>query len=87
MMATSIDDHARAWIDHLYLDPASVGRGIGTGLLKLALQTLPRPIRLYSFAENLGARRFYERHGFVPIAFGDGSENEEGCPDVLYELL
>lgn len=87
MMATSIDDQARAWIDHLYLEPASAGQGIGSGLLMHALRALPRPVRLYCFAENFGARRFYERHGFVPLAFGDGSENEEGCPDVLYELL
>ncbi len=28
--------------------------------------------------------RFYERRGFVPIAFGDGSGNEERQPDVRY---
>jgi GNAT superfamily N-acetyltransferase len=86
MMATSIDDHARAWIDHLYLDPSRVGQGTGSVLLQRAMKELPRPIRLYTFQMNAGARRFYERHGFVPIVFGDGSENEEGCPDVLYEL-
>lgn len=86
MMATSIDEKARAWVDHLYLEPLSVGQGIGSELLTRALKTLPRPIRLYTFQENVGARRFYQRHGFVPITFGDGSENEENCPDVLFEL-
>jgi GNAT superfamily N-acetyltransferase len=86
MMATSVDEAGRGWIDQLYIDPESVGKGIGSALLMRALETLPRPIRLYTFEPNLGARRLYERHGFVPIAFGDGSENEEGCPDVLYEL-
>lgn len=86
MMATSIDDQVRGWVDHLYLQPSSVGQGIGSELLSRALKTLPRPIRLYTFEENHGARRFYERHGFLPITFGDGSENEEGCPDVLYEF-
>lgn len=86
MMATSIDDRGGAWIDHLYLHPSSVGQGAGSDLLQRALKTLPRPIRLYTFQMNAGARRFYERHGFIPIVLGDGSENEEGCPDVLYEL-
>jgi GNAT superfamily N-acetyltransferase len=44
------------------------------------------PIHLHCFAENKRARAFYERHGFVAIAFGDGSDNEEGCPDVVYAL-
>jgi ribosomal protein S18 acetylase RimI-like enzyme len=85
MMATSIDACGRSWIDHLYLEPSCVAKGIGSKLLRRALTTLPRPIRLFTFENNAGARRFYERHGFVPIAFGDGSKNEEGCPDVLYE--
>jgi ribosomal protein S18 acetylase RimI-like enzyme len=50
------------------------------------LARLPRPVRLYTFAANTGARRFYERYGFVAIAYGDGSHNEERTPDVLYEL-
>ncbi|MFC3148901.1 GNAT family N-acetyltransferase [Piscinibacterium candidicorallinum] len=89
--ATSIETPApggaaQAWIDHLYLDPDVVGQGIGSALLAAALRDLPRPVRLYTFAQNTGARRFYERHDFVAIEFGDGSGNEEGCPDVLYEL-
>ncbi len=47
---------------------------------------LPRPIRLYCFHANTGARAFYERHGFKAVAFSDGSTNEERCPDVLYVL-
>ena len=31
------------------------------------------------------ARHFYEARGFEAIAFGDGSHNEERCPDILYE--
>jgi RimJ/RimL family protein N-acetyltransferase len=73
------------WIEHLYLLPQAVGQGIGTQLLALAKTRLGSPIRLYTFQPNAKARRFYERHGFQAIAFGDGSGNEEGCPDVLYE--
>jgi ribosomal protein S18 acetylase RimI-like enzyme len=74
------------WIEQLYLAPELVGRGLGTTLLRQALAALPRPVRLHTFQANAGARRFYERHGFRVIAAGDGSGNEEGCPDLLYEL-
>ena len=74
-----------SWIDQLYLLPGWVGLGIGTRLLELARSALPPPIRLYTFQCNHPARRFYERRGFAAIAFGDGSGNEEQCPDILYE--
>lgn len=74
-----------AWIDQLYLDPAAVGQGIGTRLLLHALAHLPPPVRLYTFQANAGARRFYERNGFIALEFTNGQGNEEKCPDVLYE--
>lgn len=75
-----------SWIDQLALDPTVVGRGIGSRLLAHALETMPLPVRLYTFQANMPARRFYERHGFLAIEFTDGRSNEEGVPDVLYEL-
>lgn len=75
-----------SWITQMAVDPAQVNCGHGSRLLGWALQALPRPIRLYTFQANHGARRFYERHGFRAIAFGAGRDNEERCPDVLYEL-
>jgi ribosomal protein S18 acetylase RimI-like enzyme len=84
-MATLQHDNI-SWITQLYLDPSHVGQGIGSCLLTRALETMPRPIRLHTFFQNTGARRFYERHGFSPILFTDGYANEERCPDVLYEL-
>lgn len=86
MMALSQQDGV-GWIDQLYLDPSVVGRGIGTRFVKLAEESVGSPIRLYTFQENVGARRFYERLGFRAIAFSDGADNEEHCPDVLYEWL
>ena len=74
-----------SWIDQLYLLPAWVERGVGSRLLERAQGKLVAPIRLYTFQGNQRARRFYERRGFRAIAFGDGSGNEEKCPDVLYE--
>jgi RimJ/RimL family protein N-acetyltransferase len=87
-VAASVDPAGEgAWIDHLYLQqPAEVGGGLGSLLLQHALRGLQRPVRLYTFAANEGARRFYERAGFVAEAFGDGSGNEEGRPDVRYVL-
>jgi ribosomal protein S18 acetylase RimI-like enzyme len=74
------------WIEQLYLLPNCTGRGLGTQLLRAGLALLGRPVRLYTFQENHSARRFYERHGFELVACSDGSENEERCPDALYEL-
>ena len=68
----------------LYLEPSETGRGIGTALLEHAKRERPRGFTLWTFQENEGARRFYERHGLRAVAFGDGSGNEEGVPDVQY---
>lgn len=82
MMALSNDERG-GWIDQLYVHPRAVGRGIGTALLERAKTALSAPIRLYTFYASVGARRFYEYHGFRAIAVG--SDNEEHRPDVLYE--
>lgn len=84
MMALTAEKHT-GWIDQLYLHPDFVGQGIGTTLVEYAKSALGSPIRLYTFQENHRAMRFYERQGFKPIQYGDGSGNEENCPDVLYE--
>ena len=72
------------WIDHLYVAADLTGRGVGSALVEVAKQKLPPPILLYTFQQNHGARRFYERHGFKAWKLSDGSDNEERCPDVLY---
>lgn len=84
MMALSKEEGI-GWIDQLYLSPGSVGKGIGTLLVTTAKSILGSPIRLRTFQQNIGARKFYERHGFQEIECSDGRENEEHCPDVLYE--
>ncbi|MYU47846.1 GNAT family N-acetyltransferase, partial [Streptomyces sp. SID7803] len=44
----------------------------------------PEGLALYAFQRNAAARAFYERHGFIAVAFDDGSRNEEKEPDVRY---
>jgi S-adenosylmethionine-dependent methyltransferase len=71
-------------VDHLYVDPMWTGRHLGTRLVDLAKQRRPQYLQLWTFATNTGARRFYERHGFVAVESSAG-DNEEGAPDVRYE--
>ncbi|MCU0939454.1 MAG: GNAT family N-acetyltransferase [Burkholderiaceae bacterium] len=76
-------------IERLYVAADRVGTGLGSELLAFALapeQRRGRLVRLWTFQANAGARRFYERQGFVPVRFTDGRDNIERCPDVLYEL-
>jgi GNAT superfamily N-acetyltransferase len=72
------------WIDQLYVDPGSTGMGLGSRLVELAKSNRPAGLQLWTFASNTGARRFYERHGFVVAEMTDGSDNEEQAPDVRY---
>lgn len=71
-------------LEQLYIRPEWTGRGTGGRLVALAKTLRPDGLDLYTFQVNAGARRFYERHAFVAVAFGDGSANEERQPDVRY---
>lgn len=73
------------WLDQLYLDAEWTGQGVGGRLLDLAKQRRPAGLLLWAFQSNVGARRFYERHGFVAVEETDGAGNEERAPDVRYE--
>jgi len=70
-------------LDHLYVHPEAQGRGVGSTLLHKARSLSPRRIALVTFQRNVSARTFYEKHGFRPLRFTAG-ENEEGEPDVHY---
>ncbi|RKP45588.1 GNAT family N-acetyltransferase [Trinickia fusca] len=72
------------WLDQLYVCPRHMRTGIGTALLEHVKAAAPHDLHLYTFAQNLAATAFYERHGFVALAWRDGSDNEERCPDVHY---
>jgi len=74
-------------VDQLYVAPGWTAHGIGSRLIGLAQSRRPNGLDLYTFQVNRGARRFYERHGFVEVASGDGSQNEERQPDVRYAWM
>jgi len=69
-------------VEQLYVAPGRTGQELGSRLLDQAKALRPGGLALWVFAGNVGARRFYERHGFVEIGGTDGSGNEEGAPDV-----
>lgn len=71
-------------VDQLYIDPPAQNLGIGTRLLEVAKRRCPDGLGLWTFQVNVGAQRFYERHGFTAIEWTDGAGNEEHEPDVRY---
>jgi len=77
-----------AWLTQLWVKPGWTGHGIGQQLLDATMDDAAKvtaTLRCYTFQRNAGARRFYERNGFVVKTLGDGSNNEEHEPDVCYE--
>jgi len=72
-------------VEELYIAPASQRRGVGDGLLTLAMRERPAGLRLWTFQANAAARSFYEARGFHAIEFTEGERNEERAPDVLYQ--
>ena len=72
-------------VEHLYVRPDLLRRGIGSALLQRAKERMPLGFRLWVFQENVPARRFYECHGLRLVEETDGSRNEERTPDALYE--
>jgi putative acetyltransferase len=73
-----------AMVDYLYVEPQVAGRGIGSALLDRAKRQRPDGFSLWTFQQNDGARRFYERHGLRVVRLTDGEDNEEKTPDALY---
>jgi 8-oxo-dGTP pyrophosphatase MutT (NUDIX family)/GNAT superfamily N-acetyltransferase len=89
VVAEMILSHASqpSFLDHLYVDPSWMGRGLGDRLVRLAAERAPGGLQLWTHLVNAGARRFYERHGFRPVETTDGAANEERMPDVRYVRL
>lgn len=73
------------WIDQLYVDPEWTGHGVGALLIAWAKERSPGVFNYGPSNRTLGARRFYERHGFIAMERTDGRRNEEGFRDMRYQ--
>lgn len=73
------------WLDQLYVGAGHRNAGIGRTLLLRVLSRPTQACRLHVFQANADARRFYEAQGFKLLSLGDGQDNEECCPDALYQ--
>jgi GNAT superfamily N-acetyltransferase len=70
-------------LNHLFVHPDAQGQGHGSRLLELFRADMDA-LDLWTFQQNVRARAFYERKGFVAAEFTDGAGNEEKIPDVRY---
>ena len=70
------------WLEHLYVDHAAQGRGIGSALFAHAQALQPRGLRFWVFQRNAPALAFYARHGCVEVQRTTGEDNAEREPDV-----
>jgi putative acetyltransferase len=75
---------SHGWLNHLYIHPDHHGQGLGDALLAKAMEA-EADLQLWAFQRNGRARRFYEKRGFSLVRLTDGSGNEEGEPDALYQ--
>jgi GNAT superfamily N-acetyltransferase len=72
-----------SYVDRLYVSPHKQRQGVGTALLKHAMERSPAGLALHTHQRNTPARVFYEKQGFVAVKYGlsPAPENE---PDVEY---
>jgi len=77
--------YSNGYLDCLYLTPEARNHGLGTQLLALAKAENPEGLSLWVLQKNAAAVQFYSREGFVESDRGDGSDNEEGLPDMKME--
>jgi ribosomal protein S18 acetylase RimI-like enzyme len=72
-------------IAQIFVDVDAQRNGIGTALLNQAKQISPSGLRLTTLQQNMQARQFYEKHGFVAGATGVNPIN--GQPNIEYCCL
>ena len=71
------------FIHHLFVSPDQQRRGVGTRLVHSLATWLLLPYRLKCLVQNLGARIFYKKMGWVEIAEGVSEEGNY----ILLELI
>ena len=81
-------EHRGGWmeIEALHTLPESWGTGLGAAMLEFALEETNAwvGVGLWAFEENRRARRFYEKHGFVPTGESRISEFD-GAVELRYQ--
>lgn len=70
-------------IHALYARLDARSSGAGHALMARAKAASDR-LEAWTFQDNRGAQRFYQREGFVEEKRTDGAANDEGLPDILY---
>jgi ribosomal protein S18 acetylase RimI-like enzyme len=78
------------YLSQLYCAPGAAGRGLGAALLDWAIEEArgwgADAVQLSVYSENLGAQRFYRRHGFKHVADIHFWVGEQRDHEFLYEL-
>lgn len=64
------------FIHNLFVDPNVFGKGVGSKLLRAAIEKMSKPIRLKCVTKNQKAMRFYEFNGWKKV-FEEGDPGEE----------
>lgn len=72
------------FIDQIFVHPDHWRQGIGEALIHFARTLSPQHLWLYTLQDNVNARTFYEKNGFVVTKLGI-SPPPENEPDVKYE--
>jgi ribosomal protein S18 acetylase RimI-like enzyme len=72
-----------SYVDRLYIHPMRQRTGLGTALIRKAMQLSPDGLELHTHQQNESACTFYEKHGFATVGFGI-SPAPESVPDVEY---
>ncbi len=70
------------WIEELYVDSFFENQGIGSELMKFAIDKMGCNY-LWVLEKNSGAIRFYEKHGF---SFTGERQPEEGTAEFLLKM-
>ena len=72
------------FIDQIFVHPDHWRQGIGEALIRFARTLSPQHLWLYTLQDNVNARAFYEKNGFVVTKLGI-SPPPDNEPDVKYE--
>ena len=72
-----------SYVDRLYVSPSQQRQGIGTLLLRQAMECSPDGLELHTHQKNTQACAFYRKNGFVPVKYGI-SPPPESEPDVEF---